>query len=241
MGAAMTIEKTVVPAVPTVPANIHAGFGRNQCFNEVVPLVPKTSKSTGKTTANQVAWTPRQNQDTDGAWEPKEPEAKPSGSHANPHGYWLEPWEPMEPRKNKVLSAHSHKACEPGAADPHSTDLASTFKRLPLTAAERQRRFRAKRKAVFAALQARVPADYGMQLVRENADLLRRLEIAGRQAQEQGARMAELRQELEPLRERFIGLRAVLRGLLGKLSPAMRHVARRHLQETGFIEWLDAD
>ena len=34
---------------------------------------------------------------------------------------------------------------------------------------------------------------------------------------------------------------AAVRGLVGKFSPAARHVARSHLQETGFIEWLDAD
>lgn len=67
------------------------------------------------------------------------------------------------------------------------------------------------------------------------------LEAARKRCEAQAAELAALRAEHEPLVARLQALRTVLRALLARLSPAARHTARSRLQETGFIEWLDAD
>ena len=67
------------------------------------------------------------------------------------------------------------------------------------------------------------------------------LDAARKRCEAQAAELAALRAEHEPLVARLLALRTVLRAVVGKLSPAARHVARSHLQESGFIEWLDAD
>ena len=73
------------------------------------------------------------------------------------------------------------------------------------------------------------------------ADMAMQLEAARKRCEAQAAELAALRAEHEPLVARLQALRTVLRALLARLSPAARHTARSRLQETGFIEWLDAD
>lgn len=120
--------------------------------------------------------------------------------------------------------------------------------------AERQRKHREKRKAELLALRAGAAAPLSLRLAlpvpspvigtapREDAQSLRRqLDAARKRCDAQAEELAALRAEHEPLVARLQALRTAVRGLVGKFSPAARHVARSHLQETGFVEWLDAD
>ena len=131
-----------------------------------------------------------------------------------------------------------------------------TQAKVPMSNAERQRKHREKRKAELLALRAGAAAPLSLRLalplpspapgavpaLRDDAQALRiQLETARKRCEVQAAELAALREAHEPLAARLQALRVVLRGLIGKFSPAARHVARSHLQETGFIEWLDAD
>ncbi|WP_343733530.1 hypothetical protein [Acidovorax sp.] len=78
-------------------------------------------------------------------------------------------------------------------------------------------------------------------LLDDSPSLRMQLDAARKRCEAQAAELEALRAEHEPLVARLLALRAVLRALLGRLSPAVRHGARSHLQETGFIEWPDAD
>jgi hypothetical protein len=116
--------------------------------------------------------------------------------------------------------------------------------------AQRQRKHREKRKAELVALRAGgalalplpvVPARPDTALSEDAKVLRTQLDAARKRCDAQAAELAALHAEHEPLAARMQALRTVLRGLIGKFSPAARHAARSHLQETGFIEWLDAD
>jgi len=128
-----------------------------------------------------------------------------------------------------------------------------------LTPAERQRRYRDKRRAQFKAalgtveyyevrkaLSRQAPAPgTGTAQQREDDNLRNRLQTAQRQLTEQArkhtAERAAERAQLEALEQRMKALRQALRAVLGRLSLAQRQMTRAHLQETGCIEWLDAD
>lgn len=127
---------------------------------------------------------------------------------------------------------------------------AAPLQRAPMSNAERQRKHREKRKAELLALRAGgalalplpvVPARPGAALGEDPKVLRAQLDAARKRCEAQAAELAALRAEHEPVAARLLALRTVLRGLVGKFSPAARHAARSHLQETGFIEWLDAD
>lgn len=122
--------------------------------------------------------------------------------------------------------------------------------------AERQRKHREKRKAELQALRAGAAAPLSLRLALPlpsalpvaasalpdgSSSLRMQLDAARKRCEAQAAELAALRAEHEPLVARLLALRMVLRAVIGKFSPAARHVARSHLQETGFIEWLDAD
>ncbi|RMA60208.1 hypothetical protein C8C96_1228 [Acidovorax sp. 100] len=129
-------------------------------------------------------------------------------------------------------------------------------KRAALSNAERQRKHREKRKAELQALRAGPAAPLSLRLALplpsalpvaasalpdDSPSLRMQLDAARKRCEVQAAELAALRAEHEPLVARLLALRTVLRAVIGKFSPAARHVARSHLQETGFIEWLDAD
>ena len=132
----------------------------------------------------------------------------------------------------------------------------TTPAKAPMSNAERQRKHREKRKAELQALRAGAAAPLSLRLalplpsalpvaasaLPDNSPSLRmQLDAARKRCEAQAAELAALRAEHEPLVARLLALRTVLRAVIGKFSPAARHVARSHLQETGFIEWLDAD
>lgn len=145
------------------------------------------------------------------------------------------------------------------ASTPFATESA-TPEKVPMSNAERQRRHREKRKAELMALRAGAAAPLSRHLalplpsaapaappvavpalLDDSPTLRLQLDAARKRCEAQAAELAALRAEHEPLVARFLALRTVLRAVLGKFSPAARHVARSHLQEIGFIEWLDAD
>ncbi len=132
----------------------------------------------------------------------------------------------------------------------------TTPAKAPMSNAERQRKHREKRKAELQALRAGAAAPLSLRLALplpsalpvaasalpdDSPSLRLQLDAARKRCEAQAAELAALRAEHEPLVARFLALRTVLRAVIGKFSPAARHVARSHLQETGFIEWLDAD
>ena len=146
------------------------------------------------------------------------------------------------------------------AVSTSSTTRDTTPEKVPMSNAERQRRHRQKRKAELIALRAGaaaplslrlalplpsaapvVPAVAAPALLDDSPTLRMQLDAARKRCEAQAAELESLRAEHEPLVARLLALRVVLRSLLGRLSPAARHGARSHLQETGFIEWLDAD
>ena len=128
--------------------------------------------------------------------------------------------------------------------------------KVAMSNAERQRKHREKRKAELQALRAGAAAPLSLRLALplpsalpvaastlpdDSPSLRMQLDAARKRCEVQAAELAALRAEHEPLVARLLALRMVLRAVIGKFSPAARHVARSHLQETGFIEWLDAD
>lgn len=132
----------------------------------------------------------------------------------------------------------------------------TTPAKAPMSNAERQRKHREKRKAELQALRAGTAAPLSLRLALplpsalpvaasalpdDSPSLRLQLDAARKRCEAQAAELAALRAEHEPLVARLQALRTVLRAVIGKFSPAARHVARSHLQETGFIEWLDAD
>lgn len=141
-----------------------------------------------------------------------------------------------------------------------NTPASVPTKRAALSNAERQRKHREKRKAELQALRAGAVAPLSLRLALslpsaapvvptvsapalsdDSPSLRMQLDAARKRCETQAAELAALRAEHEPLVARLLALRTVLRAVIGKFSPAARHVARSHLQETGFIEWLDAD
>ena len=136
----------------------------------------------------------------------------------------------------------------------------NTGAKVAMSNAERQRKHREKRKAELQALRAGAAAPLSLRLALplpsaapvvptvsapalsdDSPSLRLQLDAARKRGEAQAAELAALRAEHEPLVARLLALRTVLRAVIGKFSPAARHVARSHLQETGFIEWLDAD
>lgn len=141
-----------------------------------------------------------------------------------------------------------------------STSPQAPASKVAMSNAERQRKHREKRKAELQALRAGAAAPLSLRLALplpsaapvvptvsapalsdDSPSLRLQLDAARKRCETQTAELAALRAEHEPLVARLLALRTVLRAVIGKFSPAARHVARSHLQETGFIEWLDAD
>lgn len=137
-----------------------------------------------------------------------------------------------------------------------STSPQTPASKVAMSNAERQRKHREKRKAELQALRAGAAAPLSLRLALplpsalpvaasalpdDSPSLRMQLDAARKRCEAQAAELAALRAEHEPLVARLLALRTVLRAVIGKFSPAARHVARSHLQETGFIEWLDAD
>lgn len=137
-----------------------------------------------------------------------------------------------------------------------STSPQTPASKVAMSNAERQRKHREKRKAELQALRAGAAAPLSLRLALplpsalpvaasalpdDSPSLRMQLDAARKRCEVQAAELAALRAEHEPLVARLLALRTVLRAVIGKFSPAARHVARSHLQETGFIEWLDAD
>ena len=137
-----------------------------------------------------------------------------------------------------------------------STSPQAPASKVAMSNAERQRKHREKRKAELQALRAGAAAPLSLRLALplpsalpvaasalpdDSPSLRMQLDAARKRCEAQAAELAALRAEHEPLVARLLALRTVLRAVIGKFSPAARHVARSHLQETGFIEWLDAD
>lgn len=112
----------------------------------------------------------------------------------------------------------------------------------PLTAAQRQHRHREKRKAAFAALQAQATETGAVpRLQRENEHLRAQLEALQRKHKEQAAKLSAATEQAPAMRDQLETLRRAIRTTLAQISPASVRVARKHLADTGFIEWLDAD
>lgn len=123
-----------------------------------------------------------------------------------------------------------------------NTPTPAPAQRVAMSNAERQRKHREKRKAELLELRTGGFVSVAVAPPRDDSQALRaQLAAALQRCAEQAASLATLRAEHAPLLARMEALRLVLRALVGKFSPAIRHLARRHLQETGFIEWLDAD
>jgi hypothetical protein len=138
-----------------------------------------------------------------------------------------------------------------------STSTQAPASKVAMSNAERQRKHREKRKAELQALRAGAAAPLSLRLalplpsagpavavpslLDDSPSLRMQLDAARKRCEAQAAELRALRAEHEPLVARLLALRTVLRAVIGKFSPAARHVARSHLQETGFIEWLDAD
>lgn len=115
-------------------------------------------------------------------------------------------------------------------------------RKTPLTAAQRQRRHREKRKAAYAALLEQVKfTSHTAKLTRENDFLRSALEAAKRSKAELAEKLRAVNAQHQPMQERVQALRGVLRVIVANLSPAAARVVRRHLGDTGFSEWLDAD
>lgn len=112
----------------------------------------------------------------------------------------------------------------------------------PLTAAQRQRRHREKRKAAFAALLEQATSTGPVAtLRRENESLRSALETLQRKHAEQAEKLRAANEQQPAMRAQLDALRRSIRTTLVQLSPASVRVARKHLADTGFIEWLDAD
>lgn len=112
----------------------------------------------------------------------------------------------------------------------------------PLTAAQRQSRHRQKKKAAFAELLAQATNTGQLpKLQRENAHLRAQLEALQRKHAEQADKLRSASAQQPAMRDQMEALRLAVRTLLAQLSPAAISRARKHLAETGFIEWLDAD
>lgn len=137
-----------------------------------------------------------------------------------------------------------------------NTSTQAPASKVAMSNAERQRKHREKRKAELQALRAGAAAPLSLRLALplpsaapvavsslpdDSPSMRMQLDAARKRCEAQAAELAALRAEHEPLVARLQALRTVLRAVIGKFSPAARHVARSHLQETGFIEWLDAD
>jgi predicted nucleic acid-binding Zn-ribbon protein len=111
-----------------------------------------------------------------------------------------------------------------------------------LTAAERQRRHRARKRDQAKAFDMTAAA----KLLPENQRLTHQVawlkqELAKQQEAAHAAAQAtaQARQDLDSTRQRFAALRTRLRTLLPRLSPATEQVIRHALKEAGFIQWLD--
>lgn len=112
----------------------------------------------------------------------------------------------------------------------------------PLTAAQRQHRHREKRKAAYAALLVQATETGAIpRLQRENEHVRAQLEALQRKHTEQAAKLSAANEQAPAMRDQLEALRRALKLTLAQLSPASVRVARKHLAETGFIEWLDAD
>lgn len=112
----------------------------------------------------------------------------------------------------------------------------------PLTVAQRQHRYREKRKAEYAALLAQATETGAVpRLQRENEYLRAQMEALQRKHTEQAAKLRAANEQQPAMRAQMEALRQAIRVVLAQLSPASVRVARKHLTETGFIEWLDAD
>lgn len=112
----------------------------------------------------------------------------------------------------------------------------------PLTAAERQRRHRAKTKAQAAAFGSTAAgrAFSEVQRLRLEVDALTLYRAdAKAKALRTAEAMAQQGQELTHARQRLHRLRMVLLASLPRLTPGGRQQLRQALKEADFIAWLD--
>lgn len=112
-----------------------------------------------------------------------------------------------------------------------------------LTPAERQRRHRAKKKALASAFGMTAAANLlpeNMRLVRQVEAMAQQLAEQKQKAEKSAAQARQLQQDLQAAGQRLQGVRACLGSLLPRLTPATAKVLRHALKEAGFIEWLDS-
>lgn len=112
-----------------------------------------------------------------------------------------------------------------------------------MSAAERQRRHRARKRLLASATSPTAAAN----LLPENMRLVRQVDAMAQQltAQADKARAAvlqagQLQRDLEAARGRLEALRVALRRQLPRLSPATRQTLGHALKEAGFVAWLDS-
>ncbi len=126
------------------------------------------------------------------------------------------------------------------SALPYTPD---TTPAAPLTNAERQRRHRAKRKAEAAQAAAERSSDAVACVIYENKALRNRIEAVQLKATEIKPLREErdaLRIERDLLQRRLAEARGLFRTLVARLPLAGQQLARRHLQDNGCADWLDA-
>ncbi len=139
---------------------------------------------------------------------------------------------PLKPPTQHVpASAHPTPAPTP-ARPPRSA---------PLTAAERQRRYRMKKKMEFDELKAQISDGPAYRLTRENLEIKIQLKKAQEVAQEKSLRLKEMIESCAKKEEIDKGAKACIKNILYRASPGAKHVIESTLREQGYIEWLNTD
>jgi septal ring factor EnvC (AmiA/AmiB activator) len=112
-----------------------------------------------------------------------------------------------------------------------------------MTPAERQRRHRARKRALASAASTTAAASLlpeNMRLVRQVESMAQQLAAQKDKAQASAQKAEQLQQDLQAAQQRLQALRTCLGGVLPRLTPATGQLMHRTLKEAGFVAWLDS-
>ncbi len=111
----------------------------------------------------------------------------------------------------------------------------------PLTTAERQHRYRMKKRIEFDELKAQISDGPVYRLTRENLEMKIQLKKAQEVAQEKSLRLKEMIESCTKKEEIDKGAKACIRTILYRASPGLKHTIESTLRERGYIEWLNSN
>lgn len=148
---------------------------------------------------------------------------------------------PLNQGRPTTFSMNQATTTKPTQAAPQpASSVAQTKypKRPPLTLAERQRRYREKKRAQIEALKSNSLDSAIARLERENSELRAELQKARETDREKTFRLSELMKLSKSRDEEENGVKDCIKTILYRATLGTKKMFETAMRERGYIEWL---